>query len=60
MALEKTVLNETIISDLLSRHYGISLVSSKKLKLGTANCYQVYDGKQYYFLINEYILFLEK
>ena len=50
MALEKTVLNETIISDLLSKHYGISLVSSKKLKLGTANCYQVYDGNQYYFL----------
>ncbi len=50
MALEKTVLNEKIVSDLLSRHYGISPISAKKLKLGTANCFQVYDGYKYYFL----------
>lgn len=50
MALEKTVLNEKIILDLLSRHYGISPISAKKLKLGTANCFQVYDGNKYYFL----------
>ena len=50
MALEKTVLNEKIVSDLLSRHYGISPISAKKLKLGTANCFQVYDGNKYYFL----------
>lgn len=50
MALEKTVLNEKIILDLLSRHYGISPISAKKLKLGTANCFQIYDGNKYYFL----------
>ena len=50
MALEKTVLNEKIILDLLSRHYGISPISAKKLKLGTANCFQIYDGNKYCFL----------
>ncbi len=50
MSLEKSVLNETIISDLLFQHYGLSPVSAKKLKLGTANCFQVYDGNKYYFL----------
>ena len=50
MALEKTVLNEKIVSDLLSRHYGIYPISANKLKLGTANCFQVYDGNKYYFL----------
>ena len=44
MALEKTVLNEKIVSDLLFRNYGISLIFAKKLKLGSANCFQVYDG----------------
>ena len=50
MSLEKSVLNESIISDLLFLHYGISPLSVNKLKLGTANCFQVYDGNQYYFL----------
>lgn len=50
MALEKTVLNEKIVSDLLFRNYGISLIFAKKLKLGSANCFQVYDGNKYYFL----------
>ncbi len=50
MSLDKTVLNETSISELLLRHYGISPLSVKKLKLGTANCFQVYDGNRYYFL----------
>ncbi len=50
MALEKTVLNEKIVSDLLSKNYGISPISTKKLKLGSANCFQVYDGNKYYFL----------
>jgi len=50
MALEKTVLNEKIVSDLLSGNYGLSPISVNKLKLGTANCFQVYDGNQYYFL----------
>ena len=50
MSLEKSVLTESIISDLLSNHYGILPLSVKKLKLGTANCFQVYDGSKYYFL----------
>lgn len=50
MSLEKSVLNESIISDLLFQHYGISPLSVNKLKLGTANCFQVYDGNHYYFL----------
>ena len=50
MSLEKSVLTESIISDLLLNHYGISLLSVNKLKLGTANCFQVYDGNKYYFL----------
>ena len=50
MSLEKSVLNESILSDLLFQHYGIVPVSVNKLKLGTANCFQVYDGSKYYFL----------
>ena len=50
MALEKSVLNEKIASDLLLQNYGISITSIEKLKLGTANCFRVYDGKKFYFL----------
>lgn len=50
MSLEKSVLTESVISDLLSNHYGIFPLSVNKLKLGTANCFQVYDGSRYYFL----------
>lgn len=50
MSLEKSVLTEPIISNLLSTHYGIFPLSVNKLKLGTANCFQVYDGNKYYFL----------
>ena len=50
MSLEKTILTESIISDLLSTHYGIIPLSVNKLKLGTANCFQVFDGTKYYFL----------
>lgn len=50
MALEKSVLTDEIIADLLMMHYGIHLVSVQKLKLGTANCYRVFDGNKYYFL----------
>ena len=59
MALEKTVLNEKNVSDLLYRHYGIALVSIQKLKLGTANCFRVYDGNKYYFLKEFQSSFLE-
>ncbi len=50
MSLEKSVLNDSAISELLSKHYGISPLSVNKLKLGTANCFQVYDGNRYYFM----------
>ncbi|MBQ8393538.1 MAG: phosphotransferase [Clostridia bacterium] len=50
MALEKSVLTDTVISDLLMKHYGIHFASALKLELGTANCYRVFDGKKYYFL----------
>lgn len=50
MSLEKSILTESIISDLLSNHYRISPVSVNKLKLGTANCFRIYDGNKYYFL----------
>ena len=50
MALERSVLTYDIISDLLNRHYGINVSAVQKLKLGTANCYKIYDGNKYYFL----------
>ena len=50
MALEKTVLDENTASELLLLHYGITLVSLQRLKLGSANCYRVFDGTKYYFL----------
>ena len=50
MAFEKTVLNDSIVSLFLSQYYGINFVSMEKLELGSANCFRVYDGDQYYFL----------
>lgn len=50
MALEKTVLNDGIVSRLLAQHYGVKFLSMEKLDLGSANCFRVYDGDQYYFL----------
>ena len=50
MALEKSVLNYEIASDLVLQNYGISIASMEKLKLGTANCFRIYDGSKYYFL----------
>ena len=50
MSLEKSVLTESTISVLLSNYYGTATLSVNKLKLGTANCFQVYDGNRYYFL----------
>ncbi|MBR4865803.1 MAG: phosphotransferase [Clostridia bacterium] len=60
MALEKTVLDERIVSELLSKHYGIAPVSMKKLKLGSANCFRVYDGEKDYFLKEFQSSFSEK
>lgn len=50
MALEKTVLNEEIIRDLLHSHYGITVRSVARIKLGSANCYHIKDSEKSYFL----------
>ena len=60
MALEKTVLNDGIVSQLLAQHYGINFLSMEKMDLGSANCYRVYDGDQYYFLKEFQSSFLEE
>ena len=50
MALERTLLNDDIVARLLFQYYGISFVSMKKLNLGSANCFRVFDGSKFYFL----------
>ena len=50
MALERTVLNDEIVTCILSQQYGIPFVSMEKLNIGSANCFRVYDGNKYYFL----------
>lgn len=60
MALEKTVLDEKSISELLSKNYGITPISMKKLKLGSANCFRVCDGTKDYFLKEFQSSFSEK
>lgn len=50
MALEKTVLNEAKICELLEQHYDICVVEIQKLAIGSANCYRIFDGCKYYFL----------
>ena len=44
MALERTALNDDIVTRILSKQYGINFVSMEKLNLGSANCFRVYDG----------------
>lgn len=41
MALDQSMLTETSIATLLREHYGIAVLSARRLPLGTANCYQV-------------------
>lgn len=50
MALERSVLDESKIVSLLKQHYGLNIIAVKRLRLGTANCYRVFDGNRYYFL----------
>lgn len=50
MALERTVLNDDIAARILYQRYGMNFVSMQKLDLGSANCFRVYDGNQYYFM----------
>lgn len=50
MALERSVLNEQIIIELLKEHWNISVVRAEKMPLGSANCYCVSSEKEQYFL----------
>ena len=50
MALEHSVLTEQIITELVREHYEINLQTIQRMKLGSANCYDVSDGKNRYFL----------
>ena len=50
MALEKSVLDYKTVFLLLRQYYGITPVDVQKLKLGSANCYRVFDGTNNYFL----------
>jgi len=50
MALEKTVLDSSTISDLMKQYYGIDVSDIERLPLGSANCYRIWDGNKQYFL----------
>ncbi len=50
MALEKTVLSQQSICDLLKQKYDITVTDIKRLPLGSANCYRISDGRKNYFL----------
>ncbi len=50
MALQRSVLNTERIQKLIKDYYNINILSVKKLKLGTANCYRISDETQTYFL----------
>lgn len=50
MALERSVLNEQKIIELLKEYWNISVVKAEKLPLGSANCYCVSSEIQQYFL----------
>lgn len=50
MALEKSIFNAEVIAKFLKENWDISLISYKKMELGTANCYLVYSENDIYFL----------
>lgn len=50
MAIQKSVLNESIISELLLKQYGISTERAERIGLGTANCYRICSQKRKCFL----------
>ena len=53
MSLEKSVLDIDKMRDILSREYGLHLIESKSLALGSANCYKVHC-KEGDFFFKEY------
>ena len=41
MALETSVLNDSVIRQLLKEHYNLVVDEISKMSLGTANCYRI-------------------
>ena len=50
MALEKTILTGESLAALLHERYGLRVLSSHRLKLGSANCYRVWTETGDFFL----------
>lgn len=50
MSLEKSVLSNNSIQELMKQNYGIVVTYVEKMRLGSANCYKLFDGNRYYFL----------
>ncbi len=53
MSLEKSVLDINKMRDILSKEYGLHLIASNSLTLGSANCYKVHC-KEGNFFFKEY------
>lgn len=53
MALEKSVLDEAELRDILANAYGLHLVEPKRLALGSANCYKARCDEGVFF-VKEY------
>ena len=50
MALETSVLNDSVIRQLLKEHYNLVVDEISKMSLGTANCYRISSSEKNYFL----------
>ena len=50
MAIQKSVLSNAIISELLQKLYNVSIDKIERLGIGTANCYKIYSKNKSYFL----------
>lgn len=59
MAIQKSVLNDTIIFELLQNLFNVSPAKIEKLEIGTANCYKIHSGNKRYFLKEYQDTFLE-
>ena len=50
MSIQKTVLNDTLIYELLKKSYDLRVDNIEKLEIGTANCYKIQSESRTYFL----------
>ena len=50
MPIQKTVLNDTLIYELLKKSYDLRVDNIEKLEIGTANCYKIQSESRTYFL----------